>query len=66
MPLSGDFFPSGPSVGKLALPFSHLYNRKSLLSFLLFLRDSHFNCPTPNFIVVVPCCKSGSGLLHAF
>ena len=30
------------SVGILALPFRPLYNSTSLLSFLLFLGDSHF------------------------
>ena len=33
------------SVGTLALPLRPLYSNISLLSFLLFLRDSHFNCP---------------------
>ena len=33
------------SVGILALPLRPLYSSISLLSFLLFLRDSHFNCP---------------------
>ena len=32
-------------VGILALPFRPLYSSMSLLSFLHFLRDSHFNCP---------------------
>ena len=32
------------SVGTLALPLRPLYSNISLLSFLLFLRDSHFNC----------------------
>ena len=33
------------SVGTLALPLRPLYSNKSLLSFLLFLRDSHFKVP---------------------
>ena len=33
------------SVGTLALPLRPLYSNITLLSFLLFLRDSHFNCP---------------------
>ena len=33
------------SVGTLALPVRPLYSNISLLSFLLFLRDSYFNCP---------------------
>ena len=41
------------SVGILALPFRPLYNNMSLLSFLLFLRDSHFNCPRMPVISVM-------------
>ena len=41
------------SVGILALPFRPLYNNMSLLSFLLFLRDSHFNCPRMPVILPV-------------
>ena len=33
------------SVGTLALPLRPFYSNISLLSFLLFLRDSHFNRP---------------------
>ena len=40
-------------VGKLALPFRPLHNRMSLLSFLLFLRDSEFNCPEMPVILTV-------------
>ena len=32
-------------VGTLAFPLRPLYCNISLLSFLLFLRESHFNCP---------------------
>ena len=58
------------SVGKLALPFRPLYNRMSLLSFLLFLGDSHLlpknASHTPSFILVVPCYKPGRALLDFF
>ena len=59
------------SVGTLALPLRPLYSNISLLSFLLFLRDSHFLLSknashTPSFITVITCHKSGSALLHAF
>ena len=37
------FFGIRSSVGILALPFRPLYSNISLLSFLLFLRDSHFS-----------------------
>ena len=39
------------SVGTLALPLRPLYSNISLLSFLLFLRDSHFNCPRMSVIL---------------
>ena len=41
------------SVGTLALPLRPLYSNISLLSFLLFLRDSHFNCPRMSAILPV-------------
>ena len=41
------------SVGILALPLRPLYSNISLLSFLLFLRDSHFNCPRMPVILPV-------------
>ena len=55
------------SVGTLALPLRPLYSDISLLSFLLFFRDSHFNCPrmshTPSFITVITCHESGCFLI---
>ena len=41
------------SVGTLALPLRPFYSNISLLSFLLFLRDSHFNCPRMPVILPV-------------
>ena len=41
------------SVCALALPFRPLYSNISLLSFLIFLRDSHFNCPRMPVILPV-------------
>ena len=41
------------SVGTLALLLRPLYSNISLLSFLLFLRDSHFNCPRMPVILPV-------------
>ena len=41
------------SVGTLALPLRPLYSNISLLSFLLFLKDSHFYCPRMPVILPV-------------
>ena len=41
------------SVGTLALPLRPLYSNINLLSFLLFLRDSNFNCPRMPVILPV-------------
>ena len=54
-----------------ALPFRPLYNNMSLLSFLLFLRDSHFNCPrnashTPSFIYIISGHKPNRTLSNLF
>ena len=54
---------------KLALPLRRLHIRKSLVSFLLSLRDSHFSMSkndsqTPSSIVVFPCYKSGLAFAH--
>ena len=45
------------SVDTLALPLRPLYSNISLLSFLLFLRDSHFNCPRMPVILPVHNCN---------
>ena len=45
------------SAGILALPFRPLYSSISLLSFLLFLRDSHFNCPRMQVIFPFQNCN---------
>ena len=45
-----------PSFGDkvtMALPLRPLYSNISLLSFPLFLRDSHFNCPRMPVILIV-------------
>ena len=41
------------SVGTLALPLKPLHSNMSLLSFLFFLRNSHFNCPRMPVILPV-------------
>ena len=41
------------SVGTLALPLRPIYSNIRLLSFLLFLRDSHFNYPRMPVILPV-------------
>ena len=43
------------SVGMLAAPFKTLYKRISLLSLLLFLRDSHFSFSS--ILVILPLSK---------
>ena len=49
------------SVGILAFPFRPLYSSTSLLSFLLFLQDSHFNCPRMPVVLPFHNCNY---LLH--
>ena len=54
------------SVGILALPFRPLYNNMGLLSFLLFLRESHFNCPRMPVILPVSYHKPCRSILNLF
>ena len=44
------------SVGTLALPLRPLYSNISLLSFVLFLRDSRLNCPRMPVILAARFC----------